>query len=177
MNIANNLSTLHDAIPDEVVVVAVSKTKPPSDILEAYNSGHRVFGENRAQEMASKYEQLPKDIKWHAIGHLQRNKVKYIASFVSLIHSVDTIKLLNTIESEGVKHERVIDCLLQVHIGQEETKSGFTVEELDHLLNGSDLKALEHVRIKGLMGMASNTDLIYQIRAEFQTLKNIFNNF
>ena len=177
MNIAQNIDQLRELLEEDVEVIAVSKTKPVSDILEAYNAGHRVFGENRVQEMAEKYTQLPRDIAWHAIGHLQRNKVKYISKFVTLIHSIDSIRLLNTIESEGAQHSRVIDCLLQVHIADEETKSGFTPDELYELLEGSELSRFEHVKIKGLMGMATYTDDKNKIRGEFQNLKSIFDKY
>jgi len=177
MNIAQNIDQLRELLEEDVEVIAVSKTKPASDILEAYNAGHRVFGENRVQEMAEKYTQLPRDIAWHAIGHLQRNKVKYISKFVTLIQSIDSIRLLNTIESEGAKHSRVIDCLLQVHIADEETKSGFTPDELHELLEGSELSRFEHVKIKGLMGMATYTDDKNKIRGEFQNLKSIFDKY
>lgn len=174
MNIIDNLSALSDSLPKEVTLVAVSKRKPASDILEAYNAGHRVFGENRVQELAEKYEDLPKDIEWHAIGQLQRNKVKFIAPFVTLIHSVDSIRLLNTIEAEGAKCDRVIKCLLQIHIAEEETKSGFTEDEVIELLAGDTLNSLTHIKIVGLMGMATYTEDKDQIRSEFGGLKAVF---
>ena len=177
MNIEENLSTLSSSLPEEVVLVAVSKRKPNSDIMKAYDAGHRVFGENRVQELIEKYEELPKDIQWHVIGQLQRNKVKYIAPFVSLIHSVDTVKLLNMIEAQGEKCDRVIDCLLQIHIAEEDTKSGFTPAEVKELLSGGTLNSLPHVNIIGLMGMASYTEDQNQISEEFQSLKSIFDQY
>jgi len=177
MNIAQNLDQIRELLPESVELIAVSKTKPVSDILHAYNAGHRVFGENRTQEMAEKHSQLPKDIAWHAIGHLQRNKVKYISGFVSLIHSVDSMRLLNTIDIEGSKHDRVIDCLLQVHLADEESKSGFTEGEIHEILRGSALSNLNHVNVKGLMGMATFTDDKVKIRGEFQILKDTFDKY
>ena len=177
MNIAENIEELQASIDKNVELIAVSKTKSVSDILEAYDAGQRVFGENRVAEMAEKHTQLPDDIAWHAIGHLQRNKVKLISQFVSLIHSVDSIRLLNTIESEGTKHNRIIDCLLQIHIAEEESKSGFTPEELSELMRGETLATLSHVNIKGLMGMATNSDDNEKIRSEFKSLKTLFNNY
>ena len=177
MNIEENLSTVSSSLPEEVVLVAVSKKKPNSDIMKAYDAGHRVFGENRVQELIEKYEELPKDIQWHVIGQLQRNKVKYIAPFVSLIHSVDTVKLLNMIEAQGEKCDRVIDCLLQIHIAEEDTKSGFTPAEVKELLSGGTLNSLPHVNIIGLMGMASYTEDQNQISEEFQSLKTIFDQY
>ncbi|MBL4658620.1 MAG: YggS family pyridoxal phosphate-dependent enzyme [Flavobacteriales bacterium] len=177
MNIEENLSTVSSSLPEEVVLVAVSKKKPNSDIMKAYDAGHRVFGENRVQELIEKYEELPKDIQWHVIGQLQRNKVKYIAPFVSLIHSVDTVKLLNMIEAQGEKCDRVIDCLLQIHIAEEDTKSGFTPAEVKELLSGGTLNSLPHVNIIGLMGMASYTEDQNQISEEFQSLKSIFDQY
>ena len=177
MSIASDIESFKTSLPEGVELVAVSKTKPVSDILEAYNTGHRMFGENRAQEMAQKSEELPNDIEWHAIGHLQRNKVKYIAGCVSLIHSVDSLRLLNCIEDEAAKNNRVINCLLQVHIAKEETKSGFTAVELHEIMGGSGLAQFSHVSIKGLMGMATYTKNEDQIRAEFQSLKAIYSKY
>ncbi|XOV68248.1 MAG: YggS family pyridoxal phosphate-dependent enzyme [Fluviicola sp.] len=161
-------------IPDNVILVAVSKTKPVSDIQEAYDHGHRVFGENRAQEMAEKYEQLPKDIEWHSIGHLQRNKVKYIAPFVSMIHAVDSMKLLKEINKEAEKNDRVIECLLQFHIAQEDSKYGMDFNEVQDLLESEELIEMRNISIVGLMGMATFTDDTDQIREEFRTLENYF---
>ncbi|MBN4072188.1 YggS family pyridoxal phosphate-dependent enzyme [Flavobacteriales bacterium AH-315-E23] len=177
MSIASNLNNLNQSLPDDIRLVAVSKTKPVADIKEAYDAGHRLFGENRVQEMAEKHGQLPPDIEWHAIGHLQRNKVKYISSFVSLIHSVDSLRLLNTIEAEGAKHGRTINCLLQVHIAEEESKSGFTSDELNEIMKGQEIHDFKHINIKGLMGMATYTENTGQIRAEFQTLKSLFSRY
>ena len=156
--------------------MAVSKTKPESDILEAYNYGIRNFGENKVQEMVGKYENLPKDIKWHLIGHLQTNKVKYMASFVSLIHSVDSLNLLETINKEAVKVNRVIPCLLQFHIASEETKFGLSEDEAYALLESDSYKAMKNVEICGVMGMATNTENMDVVRSEFKHLKQIFDN-
>jgi PLP dependent protein len=158
----------------KVTLVAVSKTKHVSDILELYDLGHRDFGENYVQEMVSKAEQLPKDIRWHYIGHLQTNKVKLIASFVQLIHGVDSLKLLKEINKQGEKCGRVIDCLLQVHIAQEETKFGLNEEELNELVRESREVSLQNVRVCGLMGMASFTDDMNKVREEFSYLKRLF---
>ena len=177
MDIVENLNSLQSSLPEGIALIAVSKTKPATDILQAYNAGHRIFGENRVQEMAMKYEELPQDIEWHAIGHLQRNKVKFIAPFVSLIHSVDSWRLLDTIEAEGAKNDRTINCLLQVCIDQGETKSGFSEEELCEIMDGSELGSLSHVNIKGLMGMATHTEDADQIRTEFQGLNAIFQKY
>ncbi|MEM7108093.1 MAG: YggS family pyridoxal phosphate-dependent enzyme [Bacteroidota bacterium] len=155
-------------------LVAVSKTKPNSDILKAYEAGQRIYGENKAQELAAKSEQLPKDIEWHMIGHLQRNKVKYIAPFVDLIHSIDSLRLLNEVEKQGEKNERVINCLLQVFIADEETKFGLDESEVIQLVNDPAVPTLKHVKIVGLMGMATFTDNKDKIRNEFKKLKSIF---
>lgn len=162
-------------IPDSVTLVAVSKTKPVNKILEIYNQGQRVFGENKVQELCEKHEQLPPDIEWHLIGHLQTNKVKYIAPFVTLIHAVDSIKLLKEINKQAQKHNRIIDCLLQFHIAQEDTKFGLNRQEVIELLETSTFRQLRNVRICGVMGMASFTDNEIQIRKEFQHLFSIFN--
>jgi PLP dependent protein len=158
----------------QVTLVAVSKTKPDSDILELYNLGHRDFGENYVQEMVTKAGQLPKDIRWHYIGHLQTNKVKLIAPFVQLIHGVDSLKLLKEINKQGEKCRRVIDCLLQVHIAEEETKFGLNKEELEGLIKQSSENPMSNVRVCGLMGMASFTDDMNKVREEFHNLKRIF---
>lgn len=144
--------------------------------MEAYNVGHRQFGENKVQELAQKYEMLPKDIEWHFIGHLQRNKIKFIAPFVSLIHGVDSERLLIAINKEGTKNNRVIPCLLQVHIADEDTKYGFSEEEIMTLLTGTEIKSLDNIQIKGLMGMATNTKDKDQVRTEFKSLKTLFEN-
>jgi pyridoxal phosphate enzyme (YggS family) len=169
--IKDNLSTLLQSIPESATLVAVSKTKPVASLLEAYEAGQRDFGENKVQEMADKASALPQNIRWHMIGHLQRNKVKYIAPFVSLIHSVDSIRLLNEIDKQGQKNDRVIDCLLQVRIAQEETKFGLTFDSCDEILNLNDYT---HVRIRGLMGMASFTDNQTQIESEFKSLAQYY---
>lgn len=174
MSIAENIQKLKNEIPPQVTLIAVSKTKPVEAIMEAYNAGHKIFGENKVQEMAGKYEQLPKDIQWHLIGHLQSNKVKYIAPFVNLIHSVDSLKLLQEINKQGQKNERVIDCLLQVHIAKEETKFGLSFDEAEELLSPDQLRALSHIRIRGLMGMATFTDDEQVIRSEFRSLSEFF---
>lgn len=157
-------------------LIAVSKTKPNELIVEAYESGHRAFGENKVQELADKAATLPKDIKWHMIGHLQRNKVKYIAPFVHLIHGVDSIKLLKEINKEGIKNDRVIPCLLQVHIAKESTKFGFSESEIEEFLISDQLDEFEHIVIIGLMGMATNTSDQIQVRKEFAGLKSFFDS-
>jgi pyridoxal phosphate enzyme (YggS family) len=161
-------------MPAHCTLVAVSKTKPAEAIKEAYDAGQRIFGENKAQELTGKYETLPKDIQWHMIGHLQSNKVKYIAPFVSLIHSVDSFKLLEEINKQGVKVNRVIPCLLQVHIAEEETKFGFSEEEILDLLKTASFNTLNNIKVVGLMGMATFTDNVDQVRKEFRSLKTIF---
>lgn len=173
--IAANIQKINQEIGTKARLIAVSKTKPESAILEAYEAGQRLFGENKAQEMASKQAQLPKDIEWHFIGHLQSNKVKNIAPFVSLIHSVDSLKLLEVIDKEGAKNNRVIACLLQVYIATEETKFGLNHEELIELLRHPIVSSLHHCKILGLMGMASNTDNEEQVKKEFKFLKETFN--
>lgn len=172
--ITENLRTLLDEMDGKATLIAVSKTKPEEDILEAYNAGQRVFGENKVQEMSSKYENLPKDIEWHLIGHLQTNKVKYIASFVSLIHSVDSLRLLQEIDKQGKKNNRVIPCLLQVHVAMEETKFGLSAEEVEALLHAPAFSSLANISIKGLMGMATNTHDAGTVRNEFRGLKKLF---
>lgn len=158
----------------KVKLVAVSKTKPIEVILEFYEAGHKAFGENKVQELVEKYEQMPKDIEWHFIGHLQSNKVKYIASFVHLIHGVDSFKLLQEINKQAAKNDRIIDCLLQMHIAEESTKFGFDESEVFEVLQDSDFEALENVRIAGVMGMATYTDDTQQVRREFHQLQQIF---
>jgi pyridoxal phosphate enzyme (YggS family) len=174
MGIADNLRVILKQIPDEVTLVAVSKTKPDEMILEAYEMGHRDFGENKVQDLVAKRERLPADIRWHMIGHLQSNKVKYLASFVHLIHGVDSLKLLKVIQKEAVKAGRILECLLQVHIAKEETKFGFSGEELAALAQSGLLNELEMVRIRGVMGMATYTADTDQIRDEFRFLNQIF---
>lgn len=172
--IRENLQRIQRTIPDGVLLLAVSKTKPESDIMEAYDFGCRSFGENKAQEMVGKYEHLPKDIRWHMIGHLQTNKVKYIAPFVSLIHSVDSLNLLETINKEAKKCNRVIPCLLQFHIATEETKFGLSLEEAEEFITTPEFRELQNIEIHGVMGMASFTDNTEQVRNEFRHLKSIF---
>ncbi len=176
MSIKDNLNTIKSELPDGVTLVAVSKTKPNKDILEAYEAGQRVFGENKVQEMVQKWEDLPKDIEWHMIGHVQRNKVKYMAEFVSLIHGVDSPRLLKEINKQAKKHDRVIPCLLQIHIAEEDTKFGLDKAELDELIESDAFKAMEHIKIVGLMGMATFTDDEKQVRKEFAQLKSMFDD-
>lgn len=174
MSIHQNLQKIKSDLPTQVTLVAISKTKPVEAILEAYNCGQRIFGENKVQEMCDKQLLLPTDIQWHIVGHLQSNKVKYIAAFVSLIHAVDSLKLLQEINKQAAKNNRIIDCLLQIYIAQEETKFGLNFEETEQLLSSSTFQELKNVRIVGLMGMASNTDNTEQVRMEFRSLKNFF---
>jgi len=174
MNIKNNITEIKHNLPVTCQLVAVSKTKPNELILEAYNSGQRLFGENKVQELTDKYESLPKDIQWHMIGHLQSNKVKYIAPFVSLIHGVDSIRLLEEINKQGSKVNRVIPCLLQVHIAEEETKFGFSETELLEAVQSPALATLKNINVVGLMGMATFTNDTDQIRKEFRSLKMLF---
>jgi len=174
VNIALNISILKQQIPSAVKIVAVSKTKPVIDILVAYNAGQRSFGENRVQELVAKKDQLPSDIEWHLIGHLQSNKVKYIMPFVCMIQSVDSTKLLYVINSEAEKSGRIVDCLLQFHIAKEETKFGFNLEEAYQLLESEDFKRLGNVNVCGVMGMATFTDNMAFVRREFIFLRNCF---
>ncbi len=174
MNIADRLKTIRLEIPESVKLVAVSKTKSVETILSAYREGQKVFGENKVQEMVEKHALLPPDIEWHYIGHLQTNKVKYMAPFIDMIHAVDSKKLLLEINKQAGKHKRVIPCLLQIHIAVEETKFGLSEEELISLLEDVNIKELEYVRICGLMGMASLSDDESQIRQEFQMLRQLF---
>lgn len=173
----NILNKVYEQLkPKRVTLVAVSKTKPNEAILEMYNEGQRVFGENKVQELTAKYEALPKDIQWHAIGHLQTNKVKYIAPFVSVIHSIDSLKLLKEVNKRAKQNDRTIDCLLQMHIAEEDTKFGLNKEEVVALLESDSFKQFENVRIVGVMGMATFTDNEQQVRQEFKNLKAIFDN-
>ena len=172
--IAENLKEIKSKLPSDVELVAVSKTKPNSAILEAYEAGQRIFGENRVQELTEKYEALPKDIEWHMIGHLQSNKVKYIAPFVSLIHGVHSYKLLKEINKEARNSNRTIDILIQFHIADEETKSGFTMEEVKEMLDSEPFPMYNNIRIRGVMGMATFTDNKEQIQQEFRTLNTYF---
>lgn len=175
MSISKNLINLKNSLSKEVTLVAVSKTKPNSDILEAYSTGHRIFGENKIQELIKKQEELPKDIEWHMIGHLQRNKVKYIAPFVSLIHAVDSLKLLTEINKQGLKHQRVINCLLQVKIADEESKFGMHEDEVLDLIQSKEFFNFKNVQIVGLMGMATFTSDKEQLKNEFESLHHLFN--
>jgi hypothetical protein len=174
MGIAENILKLKSELAEGVTLVAVSKTKPNEDILAAYGIGQRVFGENKVQELTAKYEQLPKDIEWHFIGHLQTNKVKYLAPFVSLVHGVDSLKLLKAIDKEGAKNNRKIACLLQFHIAEEESKFGLDPDEAKEILNSAEFAAMTNVQVCDVMGMATYTDDERQIRKEFRQLKNIF---
>ncbi len=168
---------LISALGGHVQLVAVSKTKPAEEIIELYNFGHRDFGENYVQELADKYEFLPKDIHWHFIGHLQSNKVKYIAPFVELIHGVDSLKLLEEINKQGEKNDRIINCLLQIHIAVEETKFGLDENDLDDIIGNQKLKDLKNIKINGFMGMASFSEDKEKIRNEFRYLKTLFNSY
>ncbi len=174
MEISENIKRIKKNIPEGVKLVAVSKTKPNEDIMEAYRAGHKIFGENKIQDLARKYEELPKDIEWHMIGHLQTNKVKYIAPFVGLIHAVDSLKLLLVIDKEAKKNDRVIPCLLQFHIAEEKTKFGLSLEEAVDLLKSDEYLNLRNVKISGVMGMATFTSDMEQIHREFAALKTIF---
>ncbi|NKI32547.1 YggS family pyridoxal phosphate-dependent enzyme [Croceivirga thetidis] len=174
MSIQENLRSIKSSLAKEVTLVAVSKTKPIDDIMEAYNAGQRIFGENKVQEMVKKWEQLPKDIQWHMIGHLQRNKVKYMAEFVDLVHGVDSLRLLKEINKNGAKHNRKIGCLLQMHIAEEDTKFGLDQEELNDLIASDEFQAMQYIEIRGLMGMATFTNNTDQIRKEFKFLKLCF---
>ncbi|MEP2026321.1 MAG: YggS family pyridoxal phosphate-dependent enzyme [Reichenbachiella sp.] len=177
MSVADKIQSIQKELDSTTAkLIAVSKTKPNELILEAYEAGQRAFGENKVQEMVEKEAILPKDIEWHMIGHLQRNKVKYIAPFVHLIHGVDTIKLLKEINKQGKKNNRIIPCLLQVHIAKEETKFGFSETEINEFLASNQLNELENINIQGLMGMATNTDDNHQVRAEFSGLKTLFDS-
>lgn len=174
MNIVQEIENFKKQLPEDVKLVAVSKTKPGEQILEAYNSGHRIFGENKVQELSSKYEQLPKDIEWHFVGHLQTNKIKYIAPFISLIHAVDSLKLLSSIDKEARKNNRIINCLLQIKIAKEESKFGMNLSEIMHVLETEDFKQLKNIKISGLMAMASNTKDANIVKDEFRELVSIF---
>ena len=179
MSIQNNLRSIQAVLSENVTLVAVSKTKPVSDLMEAYEAGQRIFGENKIQEMTDKWEAMPKDIQWHMIGHVQTNKVKYMAPYVSLIHGVDSLKLLQEINKQAAKNNRVIDCLLQVYIAEEESKFGIDEEELSEVLKQVqyDKNELNHIRIVGLMGMATFTDNQTQVEKEFSRLKTIFDHY
>jgi hypothetical protein len=172
--IKENLEKIRATLPEGVTLVAVSKTKPISDLQEAYDAGQRVFGENYPQEMRDKHEVLPKDIQWHFIGHLQTNKIKYIIDYVKLIHSIDTANLLEAVNKEAKKHDRVVDCLLQFHIALEETKFGLDLDEARQLLDSEAFKQMENIRVCGVMGMGTFTDDMEEVRKEFKHLKSIF---
>ncbi|MGI9551530.1 MAG: YggS family pyridoxal phosphate-dependent enzyme [Aurantibacter sp.] len=174
MSIGENINDIKKGLPKNVTLVAVTKTKPAQVIMEAYDAGQRIFGENKVQEMVEKWPTMPKDIEWHMIGHLQRNKVKYMAEFVSMVHGVDSFRLLKEIDKQAAKLDRVIDCLLQVHIAQEDTKFGLDENELHEIITSEDFKNLRNIRIVGLMGMATFTDDMVQIRKEFKYLKSVF---
>lgn len=176
MNISENLKKITSSIPQNISLVAVSKTKPNSAILEAYNAGQRAFGENKIQEMVEKYGNLPKDIEWHMIGHLQRNKVKYMANFVHLIHGVDSLKTLIEINKQAQKHHRIINCLLQLKIAQEDSKFGLSVTDVESIVSSEEFSVLKNINIQGLMGMASFTKDKSIIKAEFKTLQTNFNS-
>lgn len=176
-SIAENIDQIEKGLKQETRLIAVTKTKPEEVLLEAYHAGCKRFGENKVQEMTAKYEALPKDIEWHMIGHLQSNKVKYMAPYVTLVHSVDSFKLLKEINKEAAKNNRVIDCLLQIFIAREETKFGLSEEEATEILTSPELRSLQNVRIAGLMGMASNTDNHDVVRNEFRGLKSLFEKF
>lgn len=176
MSITNNLINIKKEIDSlSVTLIAVSKTMPNANLLEAYETGQRVFGENQVQELTEKYNTLPKDIQWHLIGHLQTNKVKYIAPFITLIHSVDSLKLLKEINKEGAKNNRVINCLLQIYIADEETKYGLGFDEAIELLDSDEYKLMKNINIVGVMGIATNTDKQSQLKEEFYELKTFFN--
>lgn len=174
MSIKNNLLKIKFSLPSTVTLVAVSKTKPISDLMEAYDAGQRIFGENKIQEMAEKWEAMPKDIEWHMIGHVQTNKVKYMVPFVSLIHGVDSMKLLEEINKQALKNNKIIDCLLQIYIAEEETKFGLDEKELNEILTSAKFQEMKNIRIVGLMGMATYTENLIQIRKEFTHLNSIF---
>ena len=179
MSIQNNLRSIQASLPEKVTLVAVSKTKPISDLMEAYEAGQRIFGENKIQEMTEKWEAMPKDIQWHMIGHVQTNKVKYMAPFVSLIHGVDSLKLLQEINKQAQKNSRIIDCLLQIYIAEEESKFGLDEEELETIFEfiQEEKNEMNHIRIVGLMGMATFTNNPAQVEKEFSRLKTIFDSY
>lgn len=174
MFVKEKLQSFLENIPEKVALVAVSKTKPVADIQEAYDAGHRIFGENKVQEMVNKYEVLPKDIQWHMIGHVQRNKIKYMAHFVALIHGVDSLKTLQEIDKQGKKHNRVIRCLLQAKIATEETKFGMDFKNIRDIFNSGSLEKLENVQVVGLMGMASFSNDVAKVSREFASLKALY---
>ncbi|MEM6719025.1 MAG: YggS family pyridoxal phosphate-dependent enzyme [Bacteroidota bacterium] len=176
MSITSKIQEYRQKLPEYVTLVAVSKTKPVSDLEEAYHAGQRVFGENKIQEMVEKWEVLPKDISWHMIGHVQRNKVKYMAEFVDLIHGVDNFKLVKEIDKQAKKYDRVINCLLQIKIAEEDSKFGMSAEEATNLLSSEEFQQLENINIVGLMGMATFTNDMKKVRSEFKYLKKTLNS-
>lgn len=175
MSIAIHLKDITSNLPENITLVAVSKTKPIEDIMDAYNVGHRVFGENKVQEMVDKYNQMPKDIKWHMIGHLQRNKVKYMAHFVHLIHGVDSFKLLKEINKQAKKHNRIINCLFQIKIAKEDSKFGMSADDAANIISAETFAELKNIKVTGVMGMATFTENKEQIKTEFEYLKTTFN--
>ncbi|PKQ46026.1 YggS family pyridoxal phosphate-dependent enzyme [Confluentibacter flavum] len=177
MSIKENLHHIKSELPPHVTLVAVSKTKPISDLMEVYNAGQRIFGENKIQELVDKYEQMPKDIEWHMIGHVQRNKVKYMAPFVRLIHGVDNFKLLEGINKEAIKNNRVIDCLFQIKIASEDSKFGMEPHEAVNIVRSETFSELKNIKIVGIMGMATFTEDLNQIKSEFTLLKTTFDSF
>ena len=176
MSIKDNLLNIKQSLPPHVTLVAVSKTKPVSDLMESYEAGQRIFGENKIQEMTAKYEEMPKDVEWHMIGHVQTNKVKYMAPFVNLVHGVDSLKLLKEINKQAKKNNRVINCLLQMHIAEEETKFGMDEAELNELLASEEFTHMQNIKVTGLMGMATFTENEAQVKKEFTHLKVIFDS-
>ena len=176
MNISENLKKLKNELPENVSLIAVSKTKPIEDLMEAYNAGQRIFGENKIQEMESKWLEMPKDIEWHMIGHVQRNKVKFMAPFVTLVHAVDSFKLLNEIDKEAEKNGRVINCLLQIKIAEEDSKFGMDKNDALQLLTSEEYKKLQNIKVVGLMGMATFTEDEKQVSEEFGRLKTLFDS-
>ncbi len=177
MDISENIKKYKDELPENVKLVAISKTKPNEDLMEAYRAGQRILGENKIQEMTDKWEALPQDIEWHMVGHVQRNKVKYMAPFVSLIHAVDSLKLLKEINKRAKQNDRTINCLLQIKIAEEDSKFGISAEEAKDILESEAYKKMENVRVTGLMGMATFTDDEEQVRSEFKYLKSVFDKF
>lgn len=176
MSISDNLRQIRIKIPDGIRLIAISKTKTPDQIMELYNAGHRDFGENKVQELLAKVHELPDDVVWHMVGHLQSNKVKHIAPFISMVHAVDSLKLLTVINKEARKNDRVIPCLLQIHIADEDTKFGMSLEEARELLESNSFMQLQHISLQGLMGMATFTDDQHKIRQEFKFLKACFDS-
>ena len=174
MDIAENIITYKEELPENVKLVAISKTKPNKDLMEAYDAGQRILGENKIQEMTDKWEELPKDIEWHMVGHVQRNKVKYMAPFVSLIHAVDSLKLLKEINKRAKQNDRTINCLLQIKIAEEDSKFGISEDEAKEILDSEAYSKMENVKVVGLMGMATFTDDEDQVRSEFKHLKSVF---